>query len=252
MSALYHIAQNEPPSLNENNGVEWSDLFKNFVQTCLQKSPHDRPNSSAMLQHGFILRPRSASVIPELIHRTKSAVRELDNLNYRKMKKILMVEIQEPGLNTINSSGDLTEDEHIEYSSKNNSLISHHSESICSQSSSNSSLPQNNNNNGHNNDQDAYKRPLSLRRQSSSNLSSRMSPSNSMVSLNSTEVCGNNFATLRTTSIVTRQIKEHEKENQMYEQLSGYKRMRKQHLKAIVQLEMKCRQELEEHKQKLG
>ena len=61
----------------------------------------------------------------------------------------------------------------------------------------------------------------------------------------------NNFATLRTTSILTRQIKEHEKENQMYDQLSFYKRMRKQHLKAIVQLEMKCRTELEEHKQRL-
>jgi len=250
MSALYHIAQNEAPSLNLKNGVEWSDLFKNFVIKCLQKNPHDRPTPTQMLQHGFLTRPRSTSAIPELIHRTKSAVRELDNLNYRKMKKILMVEIQEPNLNTINSTGDLTEDEQTEYSSKNNSLVSHHSEniSICSQSSSNSSLPQNNNN-----DSDAYKRPLSLHRQSSSNLSSsRMSSSNSMVSLNSSnEMGGNNFATLRTTSIVTRQIKEHEKENQMYEQLSGYKRMRKQHLKAIVQLEMKCRQELEEHKQKL-
>jgi thousand and one amino acid protein kinase len=27
-----------------------------------------------------------------LIHRTKAAVRDLDNLNYRKMKKILMVD----------------------------------------------------------------------------------------------------------------------------------------------------------------
>ena len=276
MSALYHIAQNEAPSLNVNNNVvEWSDLFKNFVNKCLQKNPHDRPNSSAMLQHAFITRPRSISAIPELIYRTKNAVRELDNLNYRKMKKILMVEMQDPnnsGGALINSL-DLTEDEQTEYSSKNNSLISHHSQgiSICSQSSSNSSLPQNNNNNNHNNnsnnnDQDGYKRPLSLRRQSSSNLSSRISPSNSMISLNSSTEIGsvggvgsgngnhhhhNNFATLRTTSILTRQIKEHEKENQMYEQLSGYKRMRKQHLKAIVQLEMKCRQELEEHKQKL-
>ena len=37
----------------------------------------------------------------------------------------------------------------------------------------------------------------------------------------------------------------------MYEQLSGYKRMRRQHQKAILQLEVKCRQELEEHKTKL-
>lgn len=37
----------------------------------------------------------------------------------------------------------------------------------------------------------------------------------------------------------------------MYEQMSGYKRMRRQHQKALVQLEVKCRQELEDHRQKL-
>lgn len=61
----------------------------------------------------------------------------------------------------------------------------------------------------------------------------------------------NNFATLRTTSIVTRQLKEHARENQLHEQMSGYKRMRRQHQKAIIQLEIKCRGEIEEHKQKL-
>lgn len=61
----------------------------------------------------------------------------------------------------------------------------------------------------------------------------------------------NNFATLRTTSIVTRQLKEHARENQLHEQMSGYKRMRRQHQKAIIQLEMRCRAEIEEHKTKL-
>lgn len=37
----------------------------------------------------------------------------------------------------------------------------------------------------------------------------------------------------------------------MYEQMTGYKRLRRQHQKAIIQLETKCRQELEDHKQKL-
>ncbi|KPM07564.1 Mitofilin-like protein [Sarcoptes scabiei] len=74
---------------------------------------------------------------------------------------------------------------------------------------------------------------------------------NSSASINSTELGANNFATLRTTSIVTRQLKEHARENQLQEQMSGYKRMRRQHQKAIVQLEMKCRQEFEEHQQKL-
>lgn len=33
MSALYHIAQNEPPTLQSS---DWSETFKNFVMACLQ------------------------------------------------------------------------------------------------------------------------------------------------------------------------------------------------------------------------
>lgn len=76
-------------------------------------------------------------------------------------------------------------------------------------------------------------------------------PQNSSASINSTELGANNFATLRTTSIVTRQLKEHARDNQLQEQMSGYKRMRRQHQKAIMQLEDKCRQEFEEQQQKL-
>ncbi|KAH9392421.1 Serine/threonine-protein kinase TAO1 [Tyrophagus putrescentiae] len=61
----------------------------------------------------------------------------------------------------------------------------------------------------------------------------------------------NNFATLCTTSIVTRQLKEHAQENQLHKQISGYKRMRRQHQNVIIQLEMRCRAEIEEHKTKL-
>lgn len=78
MSALYHIAQNEAPTLNQNylhhggshhgghshavvpnnnSGAgggqapppDWSDAFRNFVASCLRKSPAERPTSSAML-----------------------------------------------------------------------------------------------------------------------------------------------------------------------------------------------------------
>ncbi|XP_015789434.1 serine/threonine-protein kinase TAO1 [Tetranychus urticae] len=244
MSALYHIAQNDSPSLSSHS--EWSDIFRNFVDSCLQKNPYDRPTSSQMLKHGYITRTRSGTVIYDLINRTKAAVRELDNLNYRRMKKILMIENQELERAGSEIEGDSTEDDQLGDSSKSNSIASQQSEGIStgSHSSSNCSLPINFENN------DLHKRSLSTRRQSSSNMS-RISPSNSSASLNSTELGANNFATLRTTSIVSRQIKEHEEENQMYEQLSGYKRMRRQHQKAILQLEVKCRQELEEHKTKL-
>jgi serine/threonine protein kinase len=47
MSALYHIAQNDSPTLA---GGEWSDDFRNFVDSCLTKNPDDRPTAEALLQ----------------------------------------------------------------------------------------------------------------------------------------------------------------------------------------------------------
>jgi thousand and one amino acid protein kinase len=57
----------------------------------------------------------------------------------------------------------------------------------------------------------------------------------------------NNFATIRTTSIVTKQQKEHMQED-MHEQMSGYKRMRREHQAALLKLEEKCKVEMEGHK----
>ncbi|XP_026548285.1 serine/threonine-protein kinase TAO1-like, partial [Notechis scutatus] len=89
MSALYHIAQNESPLLQSS---EWSDYFRNFVDSCLQKIPQDRPTSEELLKHVFVVRDRPETVLIDLIQRTKDAVRELDNLQYRKMKKLLFQE----------------------------------------------------------------------------------------------------------------------------------------------------------------
>jgi len=51
----------------------------------------------------------------------------------------------------------------------------------------------------------------------------------------SAERIPNNFATIRTTSIVTKQQKEHMQED-MYEQMSGYKRMRREHQGALLKV----------------
>lgn len=48
----------------------------------------------ALLQHAFVLRERAESVLMDLIQRTKDAVRELDNLQYRRMKKIIFPDPQ--------------------------------------------------------------------------------------------------------------------------------------------------------------
>ena len=47
MSALYHIAQNDSPTLA---GGEWTDDFRKFVDSCLAKSPDDRPNAEELLR----------------------------------------------------------------------------------------------------------------------------------------------------------------------------------------------------------
>lgn len=57
----------------------------------------------------------------------------------------------------------------------------------------------------------------------------------------------NNFATIRTTSIVTKQQKEHMQE-EMHEQMSGYKRMRREHQASLIKLEEKCKVEMDNHK----
>lgn len=50
---------------------------------------------------------------------------------------------------------------------------------------------------------------------------------------------------------VTRQIHEHEQENELREQMSGYKRMRRQHQKQLIALENKLKAEMDEHRLKL-
>lgn len=154
MSALYHIAQNDSPVLG---GGEWSDVFRHFVNSCLQKNPVDRPTAVNLLQHPFMTRPRSSKVVLDLIQRTKAAVRELDNLNYRKMKKILMVDsLENNDVNAVEVEDDSTEDDQGSggggsagggEGSKSNSLRSNQSQqsssnvSAGSHSSSTSSLP---------------------------------------------------------------------------------------------------------------
>lgn len=88
--------------------------------------PAERPSSTKLLNHTYVTRERSETVLLDLIARTKAAVRELDNLNYRKMKKILMVDACE----TESAVGDTddTQDEHAGGdSSKSNSITSEHS-----------------------------------------------------------------------------------------------------------------------------
>ncbi|KAK5850860.1 hypothetical protein PBY51_001699 [Eleginops maclovinus] len=267
MSALYHIAQNESPTLQSS---EWTDYFRNFIDSCLQKIPQDRPHSDDMLGHAFLQRERPDSVLMDLIQRTKDAVRELDNLQYRKMKKILLqeahngpaAEVQEgdeelePGggrTGTVNSVG-------------SNQSIPSMSISASSQSSSVNSL---------NEAAQDSRSELDLMEgdhtvMSNSSVIHLKPEEEESLSVDQAATSPpdepqpaaapaprkhyrnrEHFATIRTASLVTREMQEHEQDSELREQMSGYKRMRRQHQKHLMGLENKLKGEMDEHRLRL-
>uniref|UniRef100_A0A8D2Q6P3 non-specific serine/threonine protein kinase n=1 Tax=Varanus komodoensis TaxID=61221 RepID=A0A8D2Q6P3_VARKO len=262
MSALYHIAQNESPALQSS---EWSDYFRNFVDSCLQKIPQDRPTSEELLKHVFVLRERPETVLIDLIQRTKDAVRELDNLQYRKMKKLLFQEAhngpaaeaqeeeeeQEHGVGrtgTVNSVG-------------SNQSIPSMSISASSQSSSVNSLPDASDDKSEldmlegdhtvmSNSSVIHLKPVSA---GGARGAPRARPGDPAVSAAS----GGCRLPARTRPValpppqVTRQMQEHEQDSELREQMSGYKRMRRQHQKQLMALENKLKAEMDEHRLRL-
>uniref|UniRef100_A0A8C3D0D5 Serine/threonine-protein kinase TAO3 n=1 Tax=Cairina moschata TaxID=8855 RepID=A0A8C3D0D5_CAIMO len=247
MSALYHIAQNDSPTLQSN---EWSDSFRGFVDYCLQKIPQERPSSTDLLRHDFVRRDRPPRVLIDLIQRTKDAVRELDNLQYRKMKKILFQETR---------NGPLTESQEEEehgsnLSRKMDSLGSNHSipsmsVSTGSQSSSVSSMQE---------VLDESSPELVMMHSDESTINSTSSVVHKKVcplvlSKASCPPCCRSCCVgpSEQRAVVTRQIHEHEQENELREQMSGYKRMRRQHQKQLIALENKLKAEMDEHRLKL-
>ncbi|TFJ96412.1 NADH-ubiquinone oxidoreductase [Platysternon megacephalum] len=267
MSALYHIAQNESPMLQSSH---WSEYFRNFVDSCLQKIPQDRPTSDVLLKHRFLLRERPQTVIMDLIQRTKDAVRELDNLQYRKMKKILFQEAQ----NGPNPEAPDEEEEVEQFMHRTgtiNSMESSHSVPSMSISASSQSSSVNSLADASDEDEGAE---IAMMQEGEHTVTSNssvihrlpghdnlyddpyqpeMEPQSSSSAARRRAYCRNrdHFATIRTASLVTRQIQEHEQDSALREQMSGYKRMRRQHQKQLLALENKLKAELDEHQLRL-
>ncbi|XP_057676271.1 serine/threonine-protein kinase TAO1-like isoform X2 [Corythoichthys intestinalis] len=261
MSALYHIAQNESPALQSG---EWSDYFRNFVDSCLQKIPQDRPHSDDVLGHAFLQRERPDSVLTDLIARTKDAVRELDNLQYRKMKKILLQEThngpapeapdpdEEPEAGggragTVDSvgSGQSVPSTSISASSRSGSVdslddatgdgepeLADGDRTVVSNSSVVRVEPEEEESRS---GDGAYGGP----------------PSEARAAPGKQRRNREHFATIRTASLVTREMQEHEQDSELREQMSGYKRMRRQHQKHLLALENKLKGETDEHRLRL-
>uniref|UniRef100_A0AAX7VVF2 non-specific serine/threonine protein kinase n=1 Tax=Astatotilapia calliptera TaxID=8154 RepID=A0AAX7VVF2_ASTCA len=250
MSALYHIAQNDSPTLQSS---EWTDYFRNFVDSCLQKLPQDRPNSEELLKHAFVQRERPESVLIDLISRTKDAVRELDNLQYRKMKKILFQEVH---------NGPTTQDEEEEpepsvsrtgtvNSVGSNQSIPSMSISASSQSSSVNSLTDAGDDKSEADIEGDHtvmsnSSVIHVKQTHNQPTEQQSPPPHTPRPRRNRE----HFATIRTASL-TRQIKEHEQDSELREQILGYKRMRRQHQKQLMALENKLKTEMDENRLRL-
>uniref|UniRef100_A0A8C7KPB5 non-specific serine/threonine protein kinase n=2 Tax=Oncorhynchus TaxID=8016 RepID=A0A8C7KPB5_ONCKI len=224
MSALYHIAQNESPTLQSS---EWTDYFRNFVDSCLQKFPQDRPNSEELLNHAFVQRERPDSVLMDLILRTKVAVRELDNLQYRKMKKILF---QEAHNGPAAEAQDGDEEVSLPIWLCSPVELSLRAWFIPEPSYS-------------------FEKSLESEPNSRPPTEPQSPPAHTPRPKHHRN--REHFATIRTASLVTRQMKEHEQDSELREQMSGYKRMRRQHQKHLMALENKLKAEMDEHRLRL-
>ncbi|XP_027901516.1 serine/threonine-protein kinase TAO1 [Xiphophorus couchianus] len=264
MSALYHIAQNDSPVLQS---TEWTDYFRKFVDSCLQKLPQERPNSEELLKHAFIQRERPESVLIDLINRTKDAVRELDNLQYRKVKKILFQEAHNGSMNEAQDD-DEEADPSVSGTGTVNSVGSNQSIpsmsiSASSQSSSVNSIPDAGEDKSEpdmdgdgtvmSNSSVINLKPEQEARKEESEPHGRgtTEPQAAPTQTQRTRRNREDFATIRTASALTRQMKEHEQESELREQILGYKRMRRQHQKQLLALENKLKTEKDEHRLRL-
>lgn len=267
MSALYHIAQNDSPVLQSN---EWTDSFRRFVDYCLQKIPQERPTSAELLRHDFVRRDRPLRVLIDLIQRTKDAVRELDNLQYRKMKKILFQEKRNGPQNE--SQEDEEDGEHgTNLNREMDSLGSNHSipsvsvgtgsqsssvnsmQEVLDESNSELAMMCGDDSPANSASSVVHRKDHVFVRDEAGHGEPRPEPRPTQ-SVQSQALHYRNrerFATIKSASLVTRQIHEHEQENELREQMSGYKRMRRQHQKQLIALENKLKAEMDEHRLKL-
>ena len=65
MKVLFLIPKNPPPRLEGN----FTKAFKDFVETCLQRDPKDRPAARDLLRHPFIRKAKKTNYLTELIER---------------------------------------------------------------------------------------------------------------------------------------------------------------------------------------
>jgi serine/threonine protein kinase len=65
MRAIFMIPSRPPPRLTEAD--KWSADFNDFVAKCLTKNPDQRPTAKEMLEHAFIQKAKSRTILQPLI-----------------------------------------------------------------------------------------------------------------------------------------------------------------------------------------
>eukprot|EP00127_Corallochytrium_limacisporum_P007491 Clim_evm13s253 gene=Clim_evmTU13s253 len=104
MSALYHIPQNDPPTLRDASA--WSPSFTDFLGRCLQKEPGSRRPAAELLNHQFLGQTRGEGSLVELIHASQQKAREIDLEEFKEWKAA-----HEDGDTISNISATSTEDD---------------------------------------------------------------------------------------------------------------------------------------------
>eukprot|EP00058_Branchiostoma_floridae_P011233 XP_002596721.1 hypothetical protein BRAFLDRAFT_280196 [Branchiostoma floridae] len=270
MSALYHIAQNDAPSLSS---IDWSEEFRNFVDACLQKNPCDRPTAQELLGVTYVVCDHLSPSLENSQQKSYSRHKDIDLKMYRISINQSMNQSIKNGLFLEQDTGSQELNFVLFRSGTVNSTTSGQSFSqMSSQSSSTNSLPgavgmdtkdegaspllsrvrkgSTSSSGSHHREEEPRQhelRPFRHQPQPPPPHPKAPTPHDPYHHRHPRE----NFATIRTTSIVTRQQKEHQHENELREQMSGYKRMRRQHQKLLEIFVKKLESEMEEHRLKL-
>uniref|UniRef100_UPI00358F448B serine/threonine-protein kinase TAO2-like isoform X2 n=1 Tax=Myxine glutinosa TaxID=7769 RepID=UPI00358F448B len=91
MAALYHIAQSPAPTLQPG---PWSDIFEDFLQKCLRKDVKERLSSQDLVGHEFVQLSEPDHIILDLLAHAKQAAQNLENLEFRRLQKLYLLDSQ--------------------------------------------------------------------------------------------------------------------------------------------------------------